>query len=307
MALLGSLALLATALLTPEAHAATGLPQVCPTPSEAGKPVNMGCGGRAQTGQLYRTPRDTDLVRVMTDGGTSANWESTAYQWKRWSSVAVGEYYDTCRSDVAEGVLVTANTCTAWGMVPRQAVVDKPVGSTALLKWTNPTQNTDDTPLTDLAGVKIYRGATAEGLLVVDTLAPTVTSWTSPALTVGQHQFAITAVNAKQVESERLLLPLVNVAGLPKPTVTLSVSPADGVERVTPALTWSTTNATACTAAGGWTGAKAVAGSETGAAITATTTYRISCTGPGGTAETSAQVAVSARPKAPTGGTVTLQ
>jgi hypothetical protein len=60
-------------------------------------------------------------------------------------------------------------------------------------------------------------------------------------------------------------------------------------------LTWSSTNATACTASGGWTGALATSGSKATAAITASTTYTITCTGDGGTSTpVSATVSVTA-------------
>jgi mannan endo-1,4-beta-mannosidase len=66
-------------------------------------------------------------------------------------------------------------------------------------------------------------------------------------------------------------------------------------------LTWSSTNATACTASGGWSGSEATAGSKATGALNATATYTLSCTGSGGTATQSATVSVTG---APTGGTV---
>lgn len=79
----------------------------------------------------------------------------------------------------------------------------------------------------------------------------------------------------------------VNVTPFSEPTVMLfanplSVSPGEGTATTT--LTWSSTNATSCTASGSkWTGSKALSGSEV-VTPTATTTYQLSCTGPGGTA-----------------------
>lgn len=63
------------------------------------------------------------------------------------------------------------------------------------------------------------------------------------------------------------------------PTVTLTVTPASGVESVTPTLTWSTTGAVSCTAGGGWSGIKATSGSQTLPAITAGATYTLTCLG----------------------------
>ncbi len=67
-------------------------------------------------------------------------------------------------------------------------------------------------------------------------------------------------------------------------TVTLTATPATGVGTVTPTLTWSAsgfpsgTNVT-CAASGGWSGQKASAGTQTLPAVTANTTFTLTCTG----------------------------
>ena len=48
-------------------------------------------------------------------------------------------------------------------------------------------------------------------------------------------------------------------------------------------LSWTTVNASDCTASGGWTGAQMLNGTVTTAAITADTTYTLTCTGAGAT------------------------
>jgi PKD repeat protein len=71
-------------------------------------------------------------------------------------------------------------------------------------------------------------------------------------------------------------------AGNPAPTVTLTSSPSSITSGSSSTLTWSSANATGCTASGGWTGAKATSGTQ---AVTpsATTSYTLVCTGAGGT------------------------
>lgn len=62
------------------------------------------------------------------------------------------------------------------------------------------------------------------------------------------------------------------------PTLTFEVSTTTGATSVVPKLTWSTTPAAkSCSATDGWTGAKAAAGTETLAAITASKTYGMTC------------------------------
>lgn len=84
------------------------------------------------------------------------------------------------------------------------------------------------------------------------------------------------------------------------PTVTLSASPVSVAPGGTSTLTWSSTNAIACNATGGWTGARATAGTESTAALSAGTSFALSCSGAGGTATATATVAVVAPPAAPT-------
>jgi hypothetical protein len=82
----------------------------------------------------------------------------------------------------------------------------------------------------------------------------------------------------------------------PAPTVSLTASPTSVVSGSASTLTWSSTNATSCTASGSWTGAKATAGSASTGALTANGTYTLACTGSGGTTSASATVTVTAPP-----------
>jgi hypothetical protein len=80
------------------------------------------------------------------------------------------------------------------------------------------------------------------------------------------------------------------VAGAP--TVTLSASPSRVTSGGHSTLAWSSTHATACTATGAWTGAEPTSGSQSTHALTADTTYALTCTGTGGSASQSAVVSV---------------
>ena len=79
----------------------------------------------------------------------------------------------------------------------------------------------------------------------------------------------------------------------PAPTVVLNANPTTVNVGGNSVLTWSSTNATACTASGGWSGAKAVSGNQTITSIPSTTTYTLTCTGAGGSGNNSATVTVS--------------
>lgn len=72
----------------------------------------------------------------------------------------------------------------------------------AILSWTAPTENTDGTPLTDLAGYRVYVGNSAASLSIAATLSqPTPPRFTVEGLPAGTWYFAVTAVNSAGVES----------------------------------------------------------------------------------------------------------
>jgi Fibronectin type III domain len=79
----------------------------------------------------------------------------------------------------------------------------------------------------------------------------------------------------------------------PAPTVTISASPSSVTSGRSSTLTWSSTNATACSAAGAWSGTKAVSGSQGTAALSAGASYQLTCTGAGGSATHTANVSVT--------------
>jgi hypothetical protein len=77
------------------------------------------------------------------------------------------------------------------------------------------------------------------------------------------------------------------------PTVTLSAAPASITSGSAATLTWSSTNATTCTASNGWTGTKAISGTQA-VSPTVSTTYTLSCSGANGSVTQSTTVTVSA-------------
>lgn len=66
-------------------------------------------------------------------------------------------------------------------------------------------------------------------------------------------------------------------------TVNLTVTPGSGAGSVTPTATWSTTPAAiACVASGGWSGNKAVSGTQALPAITSSADFTLTCSWSGG-------------------------
>jgi hypothetical protein len=78
----------------------------------------------------------------------------------------------------------------------------------------------------------------------------------------------------------------------PQPTVTLNATPGT-VSTGTPAkLSWTTQDASDCSASGAWNGKKALAGDEMTAPIAAQSAFSLSCSGPGGSADVTVMVKV---------------
>ena len=77
----------------------------------------------------------------------------------------------------------------------------------------------------------------------------------------------------------------------PPPTASLSALPTSVSAGGTTKLTWSSTNASSCTASGGgWSGNLATSGSQQSPPISQNTLFTITCTGDGGPASASVQV-----------------
>lgn len=73
----------------------------------------------------------------------------------------------------------------------------------AVVSWQPPTQNTNGTPLTNLAGFKVYQATTAAGLASSTpvNVGASIRSYTFTDLPEGPRVFAVTAVTTTGVES----------------------------------------------------------------------------------------------------------
>jgi hypothetical protein len=100
------------------------------------------------------------------------------------------------------GALYQQNAAGSWWSWSGNAWVvsgDPTGGSTgsATLSWTPPTQNTDQTPLTNLAGYTIYYGLSASALTQSIQLAdPSATSYTVGNLGAATYYFAVAAYSS---------------------------------------------------------------------------------------------------------------
>jgi hypothetical protein len=97
------------------------------------------------------------------------------------------------------------------------------------------------------------------------------------------------------------------VAAPPAPVVTLAASASSIVSGGHVTLTWSSTDATSCTASDGWSGTLDPSGSQDSANLTGNTTFTLTCTGDGGdSTPAQVQVQVTQPPSSGGGGGGTL-
>ena len=87
------------------------------------------------------------------------------------------------------------------------------------------------------------------------------------------------------------------VAQVPAPVISFSVSSSEIAINETVTLSWTSSNASSCTASGDWSGSRAVSGSEDVAPGTSGDfTYTLSCSGEGGSSTSSVSVSATAPP-----------
>lgn len=146
-----------------------------------------------------QTPALTFTLSTTTNAARNAviptlTWSTTA---GATSCTASGDWTGT---QAVSGTVVLAEVSTsktyslvcAWPGVTR-----------AVLNWTLPTQNTDGSALTDLAGFRIQYGRTATEAGLTESVylqTPTVTTWTSPVLASGAWHFGIRSFNTLGLE-----------------------------------------------------------------------------------------------------------
>lgn len=182
--------------------------------------------------------------------------------------------------------LLTVRTATPAPVAPTVSLTASattiPAGSTTTLKWSSKNA-------TSCVGSGGWTGT--ESTSGTHTVSPASTT----TYTLQCASSAATAETSTKVTVDA-------TAPVPAPTVTFSASSTAISAGGSSTLTWSTSNASSCTASGGWTGTESVSGTH-GVSPTSTTTYTLACNGAGGNAQDSATVTVNATQSPPASGT----
>lgn len=172
---------------------------------------------------------------------------------------------------------------------PTTSITSPATGQTVSGSVTIAASATDNVGVTK---VELYKNSALFG---TNATSPYSFTWTTPAQTTSAQSFNFMTKAydaAGNVGSSGSVV--LNIAALPPgaPVLTFAANPVTVVKGNSSALTWSSTNATTCTASGAWTGALALSGTQS-VSPTASSTYVLSCTGAGGTSSSSAAVAVT--------------
>jgi hypothetical protein len=101
-------------------------------------------------------------------------------------------------------IIITVSDGTAQASLPAFSIaVNQIATGRASLSWTAPTQNSDGTPLTDLASYRIAYGRSSTDLgQTVELADPSLKAYTVESLSTGQWFFAVYAVNAAGIQSD---------------------------------------------------------------------------------------------------------
>jgi hypothetical protein len=184
----------------------------------------------------------------------------------------------TCTGPAGSTHATAVITVTAASTPPTPAVTltatsaTIPSGSTSTLKWSSKN-------VTSCARSGGWSGAeAANGSLVVAPMSTTT--------------YVLACTNSAGTAQSATKITVNSAAPPPAPTATLRAGAASITSGGSTTLTWSSTNASSCTASGGWTGTEAASGTKS-VSPTATTTYTLGCTGSGGKAQVSATVTVN--------------
>ena len=129
------------------------------------------------------------------------------------------------------------------------------------------------------------------------TISPFTFNWTPPTPVSANITTTFTAKAYDAAGNTTTSAPVsyITVFTAAAPTVTLTALPTSVTAGNTSTITWSSVNATSCTATGAWSGTKAVSGALA-VTPTATSTYSLACTGSGGTTNASVTIGFTPLP-----------
>lgn len=141
---------------------------------------------------------------TVPDGGALTFSISNAPSWTSFDATTGVLSGTPTASDVGTFADITISVSDGGASValaPFSITVVPPSAEAVTLSWMAPQENTNGTISTDLAGYRVYYGATPTNLNQVVTIEGKVTSYVFSQLPAGTWYFAVAAYNSEQVES----------------------------------------------------------------------------------------------------------
>jgi hypothetical protein len=228
---------------------------VVPTATLAANPTSVASGNAATLSWS-----STNANSCTASGGWSGTLATSGTQ----STGAVTQtttYSLTCKGPAGNSNVATAPITVTGAVVPTASLLTStgavPSGGSATLTWSS-------TNATSCTASNAWSG----------TLAPSGTQSTGPL--TKNSTFVLTCSGPGGISP-------VDKAGINVvPTAALTAAPTSVASGSAAILSWSSINASSCTAAGGWGGTLATSGTQSTGAVTQNTTYSLTCRGPAG-------------------------
>lgn len=165
-------------------------------PVISGTPVGQTTAGQAYSFQPTASDPDSDPLTYAIENKPSwANFEAATGRLYGTPPNSYVGTYSNIRISVTDGRAIVSLPIFSIAVTAMQL-------GTAMLTWTPPTKNTDDSALTNLAGYRVLYGPSPSLLAtIIDVRNPSVSAYTVENLTAGTWYFCIKAFNTAGQES----------------------------------------------------------------------------------------------------------
>jgi hypothetical protein len=161
------------------------------------------CGGGSDgSSSAASTSANTDTTAALVSPNAGVIDRTTGVD--NTASVASAASNTTSTAPATAATTPASATTTSSGTVTKTAAPVKTVNGVATLDWLPPTENSDGSVLTNLAGYTVYYGTSPDNLAQsVKVTNPGLTAYAVTGLTSGIWYFAVTSYSADGVESSR--------------------------------------------------------------------------------------------------------
>jgi hypothetical protein len=259
------------------------LPLVAPT-------LNLSASSVAAGNPVTITWSSIGATSCTASGAWSGMLKASGSQTLKPSAAGTDKYTLTCANSAGTSVASTAIlTVTAAGAVPAAPTLT--LAATSIAAGTSTTITWSSSNATSCTASGSWSGTLA--ISGTKTLTPT---------SAGTYTYSLTCSNASGTSKPATGTLTVTAAAGPPAAPTLTLAPRSIAAGASTTITWSSSNATSCTASGSWSGTLAISGTKMVTPTSAGTyTYSLTCSNASGTSKpaTATLTVTTAPPAAP--------